>query len=288
MGMALAVVLLAGCSSDPPIAAPTPMATATSTPTADPRGPDRVSTIAYGADPNQVGDLRLPERRGSAPQVVVLLHGGFWQEPFKRDLMDGLARDLTARGYTTWNLEYRRVGASGGWPKTALDVAAGIDHLAEMGRRSRVIVIGHSAGGHLALWAAARHLLPEGAPGANPKIIPVAVVSLAGVTDLRLADQQSLGAGSVARFLGFDADREALYPVASPIELLPLGIPQLLVHGTADPIVPVEQSRRYVEAAREAEDQAFLLLRGVEHFGVIDATSGVWEDTVRLMRAMLP
>ena len=167
------------------------------------------------------------------------------------------------------------MGASGGgWPETVLDVATGIDHLAEMAHRSRVFVIGRSAGGHLALWAAARHLLPQGAPGANPKIIPVAVVSLAGVTDLCLADQQSLGTGSVARFLGFDAGREALYPIASPIEFLPLEVPQVLVHGTADRIVSLEQSQRYAEAGRDAGDQVSLLVREVEHFGVISATLG--------------
>ena len=209
-----------GCSA----ASPTPTTTATAAP---------VSTIAYGPDPSQVGDLRLPERQGLAP-VVVLLHGGFWRERSKRDLMDDLARDLTDRGYATWNLEYRRVGSSGGgWPETALDVAAGIDHLAALAGThgldlSRVVVLGHSAGGHLALWAAARHRLPEGAPGAMPLVRAAAAVSLAGVTDLAAADVGSLGNGAVADFLGVDADREAIYPIASPVELLlPGGVDHL-------------------------------------------------------------
>ncbi len=279
----LAGAILAGCGSSPD-AGPTPDPTEVS--------PAPFHTIAYGPGPDNVGDLRI-SGDGQAP-VVVLLHGGFWREPFTRELMDDLARDLTAHGYVTWNLEYRRVGASGGgWPETALDVAAGIDHLAALADSypmdlSRVIVLGHSAGGHLALWAAGRHRLPETAPGSMPLVRPMAVVSLAGVADLAAADERSLGAGAVAEFLGTAAERSRLYPIASPIELLPLGIPQLLVHGTEDRVVPPEQSERYTRSARVADDSAELLLaEGAGHFAVIDATSDVWQATATWIADLL-
>lgn len=251
--------------------------------------------VPYGDGPDQVGDLRLPEGSGLAP-VVVLIHGGFWREPFKRDLMEGLALDLTGRGFATWNLEYRRVGASGGgWPQTATDVARGIDHLAALASGypldlSRVALVGHSAGGHLALWAGARQRLPEAAPGAHPKVMPAYVVSLAGVADLEEADRTGLGGGAVASFLGPGSDRSAIYPEASPRALVPLGVPQLLVHGTADRIVPIAQSERYAAAAGTAGDEAeLLLIPGAGHFDLIEPSTPAWSATAaRLIDRLAP
>ena len=127
-----------------------------------------VRTVRYGVGPEQVADLRVPEGAGPHP-VAVVLHGGFWLERYRRDLMDGPAADLTARGWATWNVEYRRLGASGGgWPATFEDVAAAVDHLPDVDAPldlGRVSAVGHSAGGHLAGWLAARTRLAQGTPG---------------------------------------------------------------------------------------------------------------------------
>ena len=262
-------------------------------------------TLAYGSSPEQVGDLRLPAividgepilaeamegQPGLAP-VVVLLHGGFWREPFERDLMDALARDLTERGFATWNVEYRRVqrdAPAGSWPRTGHDIDAAINHLALIGDDARldldrVGVIGHSAGGQLALWAAARHRLPDdwydSAGDRYPSdglFVPVAAaVSLAGVVDLADAAIRNLGLGAVQAFLG--SDYRALFAQASPIELLPSGVPTLLVHGDADLIVPTVQSERYERAATKADDDVELaVVAGAGHFTVIDPVSSAW------------
>ena len=201
--------------------------------------------------------------------------------------MAPLTADLSGRGYGTWNLEYRGVGSSGGgWPETAKDVAAGIDHLAVISAEygldlDKVIVIGHSAGGQLALWPAARDHMPEGAPGRDPVVRPAAVVSLSGVNDLESADQNNLGAGAVERFLGRNVDRNALYLESSPAALLPLGIPVLLVHGDEDGNVPISQSNDYASKAREAgEVVEVLTIPGGDHFVVIDPSSDAWTDVV--------
>ena len=285
----IVLVVSAGCGA-------APVATVTSEPSSpDPTLPPSVIEIAYGDGPDQVGDLRLPDRSGLAP-VAVLIHGGFWREPFKRDLMEGLALDLTRRGFATWNLEYRRVGASGGgWPQTATDVASGVDHLAALASTypldlSRVALVGHSAGGHLALWAGARQRLPEGAPGIHPQVRPTYLVSLAGVVDLEEADRTDLGGGAVASFLGPSRDRSAIYPEASPRALVPLGVPQLLVHGADDRIVPITQSERYATAARTAGDEVeLLLIPGAGHFDLIDPSSPAWTATAaRLIDRLAP
>ena len=266
-----------------------------------PPSPVYTPTIAYGDQPNQFGRLRTP---GLLPPdampahdafpIVVLIHGGFWRDSFDLELMAPLATDLSSRGYATWNLEYRGVGSSGGgWPETANDIAAGIDHLAEIADEhgldlDKVIVIGHSAGGQLALWSAARDHLPEGAPGRDPIVQPAAVVSLAGVNDLESADQADLGAGAVAMFLGRDVDRTAPYPESSPAALLPLGIPVLLVHGDEDSNVPISQTSNYATRAREAGDIVEeLTVLGGDHFVVIDPSSGAWADVIERLPLLL-
>jgi acetyl esterase/lipase len=243
-------------------------------------------TVRYGDHPSQHADLHLPGGSARELPVAVVIHGGFWQAGYGAELGAPLAADLAARGWAAWNLEYRRVGGGGGWPATLADVAAGIDALAGAGQRAahgrldlaRVAAVGHSAGGHLALWAASRPTLPAGTVGAAPRVRLAGAVSQAGVTDLALAAEQRLGDGAVLTLLGgTPAEWPERYRVASPIARLPAGVPVTLVHGTADAQVPIEQSRRYADAARTAGDPVTLTeLAGVDHFALIDSRSSAW------------
>jgi acetyl esterase/lipase len=230
----------------------------------------------YGDDPSQHGQLFLPG--GAGPHaVVVVVHGGYWRARYDRALMTELCEDLARRGLAAWNLEYRRVGNGGGWPETFLDVAAGVDALAELDAPldlARVGAVGHSAGGHLALWAAARGRLPGGAPGADPTVMPRAVVSQAGVADLRLAAVTAPSDEPTRALLGSPSE---IYALASPRELLPLGVDQLVLHGELDDTVSVEISRSYAAAAAAAGDPCELrVLPDTGHFEHIDASSGAW------------
>ena len=236
--------------------------------------------IAYGDHPDQVGNLHLPVGGGPWP-TVVLIHGGFWKWGWDRTLMTPLAHDLARRGFAVWNIEYRRVGQEGGgWPGTLEDVAEAADALAaiEAVDTSRIVTVGHSAGGQLAVWLAARHRLPEGVPGASPQIQPCAAISQAGVVDLVRGDEDDLGSGACAGFLGGSAgDVPERYAVASPASLLPLGLPVLLVHGGRDVDVPPSQSRTYARAARLAGDPVELVeLEEADHFDVIEPEHEAW------------
>jgi acetyl esterase/lipase len=219
-----------------------------------------------------VGELFLPRGAKGAP-VAVVLHGGFWRDTYDRSLMDALCEDLAGAGRAAWNLEYRRLGGGGGWPETFLDVDQGIDHLSTLAGPeldlSDVVSIGHSAGGHLALWAAARR---------DPLVRVTAAVSQAGVADLVEAHRLGLSRGVVQELLGATpAEQPERYTAASPYELLPLGVPQLLVHGARDEIVPVEQSRAYARAAAEAGDPVDLVVHeDLGHFEHLDPGSSAW------------
>jgi dipeptidyl aminopeptidase/acylaminoacyl peptidase len=233
----------------------------------------------YGAKRTQVGELSLPAGAGPHP-VAVLLHGGFWHAMYGRRLMSNLAADLAANGVAAWNLDYRGIGGGGGWPATFDDVAAGIDALAAVPGLdlNRVTTVGHSAGGQLALWAAARPGLPVGTPGSAPPVAVAAAVSLAGVVDLVDADRRGIGGGAVAQLLGGRSEQVAeRYRLASPIERLPLGVPQLLVHGVRDRHVPADMSERYAEAAQAAGDPVDLAVRhDVGHMDLMEPRSPGW------------
>jgi acetyl esterase/lipase len=231
----------------------------------------------YGPHFHQFADLHVPAGDGPFP-VAVVLHGGFWREQRTLELTEDLARDLPRRGWATWNVEYRRVGevSGGGYPATLEDVGAAIDALQELDATldlARVVAIGHSAGGQLALWAANREA---------PAVPLAGVVSQAGVTDLREADRLGLGEGATAEFMGGHADDVPdRYADASPIERVPLGVPQLLVHGDADERVPARLSVAHADAARAAGDEVDLVLRpGEDHFVHVDPASGAWAEAL--------
>ena len=246
--------------------------------------PEADERISYGSDSLQFGELRLPAGDGPHP-VAVVIHGGFWRTAYTLDHIGHLATALTEAGVATWSLEYRRIGdPGGGWPGTFEDIGAGADFVRQLAESAsldlaRIVTVGHSAGGHLALWLAGRPRLPSGSVlAASDPLLLTGVVSLAGVADLRRAWELELSNTVVAELLGgAPAEVTERYRLASPIERLPLGLPQYLVHGTDDPIVPFEISERYTPRAQEEADDARLVrIEGAGHFELIDPRSGAW------------
>ncbi|GAC1363636.1 MAG: hypothetical protein NVSMB42_23320 [Herpetosiphon sp.] len=253
---------------------------------------DGVVRLAYGREPFQYGDLRIPDGDGPFP-LVILIHGGFWRQPFTLLLMDGLADDLLQHGIASWNIEYRRVGhGTGGWPTTLVDVAragAFIQYLPQFETLdlSRIIAIGHSAGGQLAAWLAGFGTLIR-----RGKLVglfddadivaatPIyGIVCQAGVLDLVEGWRKQLGKDAVGEFLGGAPMNEPKrYAVTSPVLQLPLGVRQALVHGTADDRVPVTMSIEYASQASSVGEQVELfVLPDVDHFALIDPTSDAWK-----------
>ena len=236
-----------------------------------------VARHAYGDHPSQWGELHVPARDSRG--TVVVIHGGFWRERYDASLGTPLAADLAERGWTCWNLEYRRVGNDGGWPATFDDVALGIDHLAELDvPTDRVVTLGHSAGGHLATWAAARGRFTRWAP---ERVRVTGVVSQAGVLDLSHAVDETLGGGAVLELLG-DADGLSIEEV-DPQRQIPLDVPVWAVHAPDDEVVPVHYSEDYVSAAQRAGARAELVPVPGGHFGVIDVTSPAWDRVVAVL-----
>jgi acetyl esterase/lipase len=217
----------------------------------------------------------------------VVIHGGCWFNLFGLEQMDAMSDTLTATGVATWNIEYRRIGdPGGGFPNTLTDVGMAVDTVRELAPTynldlSRVITVGHSAGGHLALWVAARHQLPEGHPLRGEDPLPLsAAVALAGIPNLAeslLDPKVCLGYAAVL-MQGTPDEIPELYAVASPSELLPLGLRQTLIHGTADTIVPLAMSEHYRDAARHAGDHQVSLkkVKNAGHFDMIDPASPKW------------
>jgi acetyl esterase/lipase len=191
----------------------------------------------------------VPKRGANPFPVAIAIHGGYWQARYSKRIQKPTATDLVRRGVAVWNIEYRRLGNGGGWPATFDDVAAAVDLLAGLDDSrldlDRVTVFGHSAGGQLALWAAARR---------HSRVRIARVCAQAGVCDMA-------SAGSAARELlgGSAAEVPERYAQADPMRLVPLGIPILLVHGAEDATVPVKRSRRFAEAARAAGDDVTLI-----------------------------
>ncbi|MEJ7702998.1 MAG: prolyl oligopeptidase family serine peptidase [Geodermatophilaceae bacterium] len=248
----------------------------------------RVQTLRYGSDASQLVELTLPDSATGPVPVAVVIHGGFWRSAYGLELGRPLAGTLPGRGWAALNIEYRRVGNGGGYPTTLLDVAAAIDLLADAGQAAArdsdleldletVVTIGHSAGGHLAAWAATRTGQDAGSPGAAPRVAVSAVVSQAGVLDLRACAREGLGDGAAQAFLaGGPDDVPDRYEQASPIERLPLGVPTLCVHASQDANVPISQSENFVAAAQAVGDDAELATVEGDHFVVIDPEHPSW------------
>lgn len=242
----------------------------------------------YGPGAAQYGELWLP-RGGAGAGTVVIIHGGFWRARYDLSLGRPLAADLAARGYAAWNLEYRRSLAGGGWPGTFADVAAGIDLLADLPvDTSRVAAIGHSAGGHLAVWAAGREKLPATAPGGTPAVALRGVISQAGVLALADCAREGVGGAAAADLMGGSPDDlPSEYRLADPLCAVPVAAAVLCLHSRADDEVPFDISGRYVTAATTAGGDARLHETHGDHYTLIDPASDDWSIAVDALPRLL-
>jgi acetyl esterase/lipase len=278
-------------------------------------------TVSYGPGDDQVADVRLPSRRtapsgrsgparpaaGAAPParrrpapLVLFLHGGFWRAAYDRTHTGPLAAALAGVGFAVCTPEFRRTGQpGGGWPGTFDDVAAAVDRLPALVRDAAgagvisdepFVIAGHSAGGHLALWAAARHMIPPGRPwhAARPGV--AGVVALAAVSDLSACYALRLGRDAVVPLLGGSPDEyPERYEVADPARLLPVGCLVRLIHGTADENVPYSLSAAFLARGRAAGDDVSLAeLPAVGHLDLIDPLSSAWPLVEAAFAALLP
>ena len=259
----------------------------------------------YGEDPSQWGELFLPvvPDGGAHRGVVVVIHGGYWRSQYGAELGEPLARDLAAHGMAAWNLEYRRAGNGGGWPNTFADVLAGIDKLADLaGDHSlaldRVVALGHSAGGHLAVWAAGRRRLSQlGLPDADRQVPRHAdsaavhltgVVSQSGLLNLAQAEMLDLSNCAVSNLLFGSSSKYPLrHRYADPMTAIPLDVPVHAVHGIEDTTVPMSQSESYTAAAGAAGMTVRLTKVPGDHYDLIDPKSTAYRACRELVRELL-
>ena len=240
---------------------------------------------SYGAHPEQFGDLYLPASAATHP-VVILVHGGGYQQMYDLRPMGTVARSLAGAGFAVWNIEYRRAGNGGDYPQMFLDVAAAADFLPTIADRhglnlASAITVGHSAGGHLALWLAGRRRISATSPLYRSDPMPLAgVVALAALADIGYAMQQETSSDALSIVMGgAPSDAPTNYRDASPRELLPLGVPQVHIVGSEDSTIR-DNVRQYLDAAEIDGDAGFLLIPNVGHFEIVAVTEPAW-TTVR-------
>jgi acetyl esterase/lipase len=262
--------------------------------------PAPTRSFAYGPSPQQFGQLWSPSGKGPHP-VVIMIHGGCWLASLPGvELMASASEDLRRRGIAVWNIEYRRIGdPGGGYPGTFQDVARAVDYLRVIASKERldlgrVVVVGHSAGGQLALWAAARRRLSPRDRLFSPNPAPIAgVVSLAGINDLaayRATGPYACGGpDTIDQLVGVGARRgQDLYADTSPAALVPIGTRQAVVSGVLDPIVPARFGRAYAAKARAAGDAVQVIdIPGAGHFELIDPRSDAWRRIEPMVETML-
>ncbi|MEU5798041.1 alpha/beta hydrolase [Streptomyces sp. NPDC047813] len=253
---------------------------------------DPDATASYGTHPDQVIDFYAPRTTGDLPApLVVVLHGGAWRARYDRRHVTPFAGFLADRGFAVANVEYRRGGDSepegdtppaGRWPDTFEDVAAALDALPDLARTAlpgadarRTVLTGHSAGGHLALWAAARHVLPADSPWRLPEAASLrGVVALAPIADFTTAEELAVCEHASLQLLGGSAHFEDRLPYADPSRLLPTGIATTVVQGRADRVVPEAVAEAYADtAAKAGETVGLTLLADVGHFPLIDPSA---------------
>ena len=239
--------------------------------------PKADARVAYGSDGNQFLDLRMPKGKGPHP-LAICLHGGYWRAKYDLEYLGHACAELAAKGVATANVEYRRVGnTGGGWPGTFADIRAAYQFLLQNVARygfdaGRVMVLGHSAGGQLALCLAAHETGLK------------AAISLAGVLDLQRAYELHLSNDAVVEFLsGTPSEVADHYREADPMKLA-IRARQWLVHGDADDIVPLSFSKDYVRTkAKAKEDVKLLAIAGAGHFEIIDPRSAAWGDVEKVV-----
>lgn len=254
--------------------------------------------VAYGIEASQYGELRLPKGNGPFP-VVVIIHGGCWVASIADlHLMDPMASELTKQGFATWNLEYRRLGEQGGgWPGTFWDALQGLNYLSELAKTfpidlDHVVITGHSAGGHLALWLAGFNRVPSASDlkaGGN-RVAISGVVSLAGIVDLEkylVREGNSCGSHVEELVGGLPENTGNRYQEAAPIHLIPSGIPQVLITGEKDITVPVAHVTPYFIKSQAAGDWIRQVnVANAAHFEVIAPGSLAWPSIVQAIKKL--
>jgi acetyl esterase/lipase len=260
--------------------------------------------IGYGSGPFQFGDLWLPLHRPHASlPAVVFFHGGWWKSEYDLGYAGYLCSALTREGFACWSVEYRRVGATGGgWPATFQDAAAGFDFIADLATEhhldlSRLAVMGHSAGGHLAFWIAGRYHIHRDSEIflPRPKATPKVAIALAGAVDLRLAIDLA-GTGQFAhdkrevhQLMGGDPSQlPGRYRAGNPGDLLPLSADQILIQGNNDDQIPPELPTRWAEKSRKLGSRVSVkIIPGAGHFDIVDPESAAWGEVVHEIREAL-
>jgi acetyl esterase/lipase len=264
-------------------------------------------TLRYGDQADHIADVHLPppavssaEGIGGRKFFTLFIHGGFWKPEYDRAHTAPLAEALAAAGFVVCAPEYRRSAkVGGGWPGTFDDIAAAVDKLPSLVADAtnglvdpaQVVLAGHSAGGHLALWAASRHQLPAGSPWRRDRRTGYGVVALAAVSDLAACSRLGLGQGAADAFMGGGPGRHPdRYAVADPAVLLPVRERVRLVHGLADDLVPPSLTTEYADRARAAGDSGVecVLLPDAGHFELIDPLSAAWPTVEAAFRSVQP